>query len=110
MLAGEYDPDRFLDERSQYLTKNNFIFLPFNAGPRICLGQQFAYNEASFMLVRFLQAFGGIELAPDAQPEGSLPPPTWALAEGDRKSKERVCVKSHLTIYAKVSYSCFQKP
>ena len=39
--AQEYDPDRFLDDRvNKYLTPNPFIFLPFNAGPRICLGQQ----------------------------------------------------------------------
>ena len=36
-----FDPDRFLDERlHKYLTPNPFIFCPFNAGPRICLGQQ----------------------------------------------------------------------
>lgn len=39
--ALEFDPDRFLDERLQkYLTSNPFIFIPFNAGPRICPGQQ----------------------------------------------------------------------
>ena len=39
--AEEFDPDRFLDERvKKYLVNNSFIFLPFNAGPRICLGQQ----------------------------------------------------------------------
>ena len=39
--ALSFDPDRFLDERlHKYLTPNPFIFLPFNAGPRICLGQQ----------------------------------------------------------------------
>ncbi|KIL58254.1 hypothetical protein M378DRAFT_170840 [Amanita muscaria Koide BX008] len=39
--ADEFDPDRFLDDRlKKYLIKNSFIFLPFNAGPRICLGQQ----------------------------------------------------------------------
>ena len=39
--AQEFDPDRFLDYRlHKYLTPNPFIFLPFNAGPRICLGQQ----------------------------------------------------------------------
>lgn len=39
--ALEFDPDRFLDERlHKYLIPNPFIFLPFNAGPRICLGQQ----------------------------------------------------------------------
>jgi Cytochrome P450 len=41
LLAEEFDPDRFIDERlHKYLTPNPFIFLPFNAGPRICLGQQ----------------------------------------------------------------------
>ena len=41
IAALKFDPDRFLDERVQkYLTPNPFIFLPFNAGPRICLGQQ----------------------------------------------------------------------
>jgi hypothetical protein len=40
-LALEFDPDRWLDERvKKYLIPNPFIFLPFNAGPRICLGQQ----------------------------------------------------------------------
>lgn len=40
-LAMEYDPDRFIDDRlRKYLTPNPFIFLPFNAGPRICLGQK----------------------------------------------------------------------
>ena len=39
--AAYFDPDRFLDERlNKYFTGNPFIFLPFNAGPRICLGQQ----------------------------------------------------------------------
>ncbi len=41
MLALEFDPDRFLDGRlHKYLTPNPYIFVPFNAGPRICLGQQ----------------------------------------------------------------------
>ena len=40
-LALVFDPDRFLDERLQkYLIPNPYIFCPFNAGPRICLGQQ----------------------------------------------------------------------
>ena len=37
----KFDPDRFIDERlRKYLMRNPFIFVPFNAGPRICLGQQ----------------------------------------------------------------------
>ncbi|EIW81963.1 cytochrome P450 monooxygenase pc-3 [Coniophora puteana RWD-64-598 SS2] len=96
--ADNFDPDRFLDERQKkYLTPNPFIFLPFNAGPRICLGQQFAYNEASFFLVRLLQRFSAVQLAEDVQ---TMPPPEWASAEG-RKAVERVMVKTHLTMYVK---------
>ena len=40
-IANTFDPDRFLDERlHKYLIPNPFIFLPFGAGPRICVGQQ----------------------------------------------------------------------
>ena len=39
--ADKFDPDRFIDDRvKKYFVPNPFIFLPFNAGPRICLGQQ----------------------------------------------------------------------
>ena len=45
-LALHFDPDRFVDERlNKYFTGNPFIFLPFNAGPRICLGQQVRFVD-----------------------------------------------------------------
>ncbi|OSX65545.1 hypothetical protein POSPLADRAFT_1065282 [Postia placenta MAD-698-R-SB12] len=101
--ADEFDPDRFLDERvSKYLTKNPFIFLPFNAGPRICLGQQFAYNEMSFFLVKLLQRFSSMELAPEAAPPESLPPADWAVTGSSRKRIDRFWPKSHLTMYSHV--------
>ncbi|KAF8583528.1 cytochrome P450 [Ramaria rubella] len=79
--AQEFDPDRFLDDRvTKYLIPNPFIFMPFNSGPRICLGQQFAYNETTVMLVRLLQTFDTITFAPDAQ--------------------SKVWPKSHLTLYS----------
>ncbi|TDL26691.1 cytochrome P450 monooxygenase pc-2 [Rickenella mellea] len=98
--AQEFDPDRFIDSRlNKYLTPNPAIFQPFSIGPRICLGQQFAYNEASFMLVRLLQRFDGITLDSAAQPPDSRPPPEWVLAEG-RQAKEQVWPKSHITMYS----------
>ncbi|CAE7097245.1 unnamed protein product [Rhizoctonia solani] len=97
--AEQFDPERWLDDRlKKYVTPNPFIFLPFNAGPRICLGQQFAYNEASYFLTRLLQRVESFELVPEAHPVGTLPPPEWKNGEG-RKVYEKVWPKSHLTIY-----------
>ncbi|PIL36132.1 cytochrome P450 [Ganoderma sinense ZZ0214-1] len=98
--ALKFDPDRFLDERLQkYLTPNPFIFLPFNAGPRICLGQQFAYNEVSFMLVRLLQQVSAIEFVPEVAPK-SVVPPEYTDSPGS-DGTDRVWMGNHLTMYAK---------
>ena len=97
--ANEFDPDRFLDDRiKQYLIPNPFIFLPFNAGPRICLGQQFAYNGASTVIARIAQAFEKIRLDMDSNPEAK-PPADWASGIG-RKAAEKVWVRGHLTLFA----------
>ncbi|KAG9016306.1 hypothetical protein FRB90_003335 [Tulasnella sp. 427] len=94
-----FDPDRWLDERNKkYYLANPFIFLPFHGGPRICLGQQFATNEASFFVIRLLQAFDDIQFTPEAYPPGTLPPPEWKKSKF-RKPVEKVHPKSHLTLY-----------
>lgn len=99
--ALEFDPDRFLDHRLQkYLTPNPFIFLPFNGGPRICLGQQFAYHEASFFLVRLLQQFSKFRLEPEAAPLESRVP-AWWKEQGGQKAREKVKIGNHLTMYVK---------
>ncbi|EIW61465.1 cytochrome P450 monooxygenase pc-3 [Trametes versicolor FP-101664 SS1] len=98
--AADFDPSRFLDERvGKYLVPNPFIFLPFNGGPRICLGQQFAYNEMSFFIIRLLQNFSSVSLDLAAQPPDTLPPSEWKDAPG-RKGKEQIFPKSHLTLYS----------
>jgi hypothetical protein len=101
--ALKFDPDRFLDGRlHKYLTPNPFIFCPFNAGPRICLRQQFAYHEAKFFLVRLLQQFTGFTLD---QETNTSPPAEWAFENvGTRKSMEKIHPLSHLTMYVKVRF------
>ncbi|KAK6974435.1 cytochrome P450 [Favolaschia claudopus] len=97
--AEEFSPDRFLDERvKKYLLPNPFQFLPFNAGPRICLGQQFAYNEMSFMLIRLLQSFESFSIDEDAFMPDARPPKEWASAPG-RKGIDKFKPKFHLTMY-----------
>ncbi|KAG2131949.1 cytochrome P450 [Suillus cothurnatus] len=104
--ALEFDPDRWLDERvKKYLIPNPYIFLPFNAGPRICLGQQFAYNEMSFMVIRLLQNFFTITLCP----EPAMCPPAWWAEKDGRQAIERFRPRNHLTLYAMASLNprCF---
>ncbi|KAG8924692.1 Cytochrome P450 52A3, partial [Tulasnella sp. 417] len=100
--ADEFNPERWMDpDRARRIASDPFMFLPFNGGPRICLGQQFAYNEASFVLVRLLQKFSRITLAQDeAAPASALPPASWKEAKG-RKRVEKVWPKTALTLYSK---------
>lgn len=65
---------------------------------------QFAYNEASFFLVRLLQRFSTISLAPEAQPPASKPPARWANGVGII-AKEKIRPKAHLTLYVSVRAS-----
>ncbi|KAL2062313.1 hypothetical protein VTL71DRAFT_6579 [Oculimacula yallundae] len=58
-LYGE-DAEDFKPERWETL-RPSWNYLPFNGGPRICIGQQFALTEAAFTIVRLLQAFKGVE-------------------------------------------------
>jgi cytochrome P450 len=53
--AGEFKPERFQGR------KPGWEYLPFNGGPRICIGQQFALTEASYVIVRMLQKFDKIK-------------------------------------------------
>ena len=47
-----FDPDRFAPERAPELPRHAFI--PFGAGPRICIGNHFALMEAALTLATFV--------------------------------------------------------
>ncbi|KAF9530968.1 cytochrome P450 [Crepidotus variabilis] len=97
--ALEFDPMRFLDSRvHKYLTPNPFIFSPFNAGPRICVGQQFAYHEATFYLVKLLQRFKNFKLD---DRHNTSPPSDWKTSTEGTKSKEKIHPLASLTMYIK---------
>jgi len=54
------DAEEFNPERWENLRVGAWDYLPFNGGPRICLGQQYALIEASFTVIRILQRFQDI--------------------------------------------------
>jgi cytochrome P450 len=62
----EFDPDRFTeDARAE---RPRFSYLPFGAGPRICVGAEFALMEATIILSTLLARWR-FELAPGFRPE-----------------------------------------
>ncbi|KAH8687401.1 putative cytochrome P450 [Tricladium varicosporioides] len=54
------DAEDFRPERWEG-RKTGWEWVPFGGGPRKCLGQQLAYTEVSFCVVRLLQRFDAIE-------------------------------------------------
>jgi cytochrome P450 len=71
------DAQHFVPERWDKL-RPGFNYLPFNAGPRICIGQQFALAETAYVVVRLLQKFDAIDGS--AVPKGRLPC-EWKLVD-----------------------------
>ncbi|KAL2037979.1 hypothetical protein N7G274_009198 [Stereocaulon virgatum] len=59
--AGSFRPERW--EGSE-LADLKWGYLPFNGGPRLCLGKDFGLMLASYGIARIIQAFPKIELAP----------------------------------------------
>ncbi|EXJ89374.1 hypothetical protein A1O3_02441 [Capronia epimyces CBS 606.96] len=55
-----YDPHDWVPDRWATWTPKAWNFIPFNGGPRICIGQQFAMVEMAYTVVRILQEFDQI--------------------------------------------------
>jgi cytochrome P450 len=61
-----FDPTRFAADAPK--KPNRFQFMPFGAGPRICIGAAFATMEATVLLATFVRAMR-FELEPGFRPE-----------------------------------------
>ncbi|MFI4996139.1 MAG: cytochrome P450 [Hyphomicrobiales bacterium] len=78
--AEVFDPSRFLPGSREGIDR--FAYLPFGAGPRICIGQAFALQEAIILLAAICREFR-LDLAPGHEvrpvqrvtlrPQGGLP-------------------------------------
>ena len=75
-----FDPNRFLDGAREKIDR--YAYLPFGAGPRICIGATFAIQEATIVLAAIMRNLD-LELAPGhavwpvlkvtLRPKGGLP-------------------------------------
>ncbi|KAJ5875796.1 cytochrome P450 [Penicillium soppii] len=64
----------FRPERWEESKQNAWEFLPFNGGPRACLGQQFAIIQASHLAFRIAQEFETLDNADPGPDLGTHPP------------------------------------
>ncbi|XP_061385991.1 cytochrome P450 4d2-like [Musca vetustissima] len=64
------DPQRFMPDRG--MPENNFVFVPFSAGPRNCIGQRFAMLEIKAFLTRIIQSFELLPLGECVEPTISI--------------------------------------
>jgi cytochrome P450 len=64
--ADEFDPKRFLAPQRDSIPR--FAYLPFGAGPRICIGMSFAMQEAMIVLTAVARRFR-LELAEEQKVE-----------------------------------------
>ncbi|KAF4464289.1 cytochrome P450 52E1 [Fusarium albosuccineum] len=73
--AEEFRPERWETLRTTYGFPsstandadlcNSWEYLPFGGGPRICIGQQFALTQMTYLVTRLLQTFKTVEAADD---------------------------------------------
>ncbi|KAI1854332.1 hypothetical protein JX265_012501 [Neoarthrinium moseri] len=59
------EPAVFAPERWEVWTPRAWNYVPFNGGPRICVGQNFALTEMAYCVVRILQKYDRLEYCGD---------------------------------------------
>ncbi|KAK2042439.1 cytochrome P450 [Colletotrichum somersetense] len=81
--AHEFFPRRWLN-----WAPNPWTYIPFNGGPRICIGQQMALTEMAYVLVRVFQRYRGVQLrtAPEDIPAFET---GWVRRTGDVEPVEK---------------------
>jgi cytochrome P450 len=63
-----FQPDRFAAKGGRH----RFQYLPFGAGPRTCVGAQFATSEALTILIHWLGAWRFVDAGQDVRPAGMV--------------------------------------
>ncbi|KAH8596265.1 putative cytochrome P450 alkane hydroxylase [Bisporella sp. PMI_857] len=94
--AEKFRPERWDPEENNEVNLKSigWGWLPFNGGPRVCLGQEFALLESSYVIVRLLQTFSKLEYDP-ARPMPEV---------GEERQEVTLVLQSADGCYVRASY------
>ena len=94
-----FDPDRWEDGFAKSMPKH--AYLPFGAGPRLCIGSTFAMTETILLLATIAKEFR-LELTPEQQRVTPQPSTTLRPREGIRMmlKKRHPSAEQKLKLYA----------
>jgi len=92
----EFRPERWLDENGGpcYPASHKYAYLPFSAGPRNCIGQQFATTETKLIMAPIIRAFV-FQLAPSLR-DKEFKFTTYITLKA--KPAVKVCIRSRSTL------------
>jgi cytochrome P450 len=76
-----FDPSRFLPGRSKAIER--YAYLPFGAGPRVCIGTAFALQEATLVVATLMKHFV-LDLVPGQS--------VWPVIEFTTKPRDGLCM------------------
>lgn len=96
----EFRPERWLDENGgpRYPASHKYAYLPFSAGPRNCIGQQFATTETKLIMAPIIRAFV-FQLAPSLR-DKEFTFTTYITMKA--KPAVKVCIRSRSTLQREV--------
>jgi cytochrome P450 len=67
--SSDFPPiSEFVPERWDSWVPKSWCYIPFNGGPRICIGQQFALTEMAYTITRILQKYDRVECRMEKAP------------------------------------------
>lgn len=84
--ADQFKPERWLNEQ-EVLAPPRFRYFPFGGGPRICIGEPFAWMEGTMALTQILSQwqFDLITKEPETSPLVTLRPKGEVLARSEKR-------------------------
>ncbi|KAJ6879245.1 hypothetical protein NC652_032728 [Populus alba x Populus x berolinensis] len=81
--AEEYKPERWFNEDGVFQQESPFKFTAFQAGPRICLGKEFAYRQMKIFAAVLVTSFT-FKLADERKPKSSITPKLSRIHKNER--------------------------